>query len=132
MSLTLHIFSFGFHRSGPPADASGNRGGFVFDCRLLPNPGQDVRFAHATGLDPEVVAWLETRPVTTEFLSGIEALLRQTMARYIERDFTDLYVAFGCTGGQHRSVYCAAEITRRMRDLGMQVDLEHCEQESWR
>ncbi len=124
-SLRLHICSFGYHRSGIPADNAGHGGGYVFDCRGLPNPGRYPIYAQKTGSDAEVIDFLQNDPVTGEFLLGVLTMVRLHAQNYVSRGFTDLMVCFGCTGGQHRSVYCAEFIARELRRDGYTVDLKH-------
>jgi hypothetical protein len=125
LPLTVRIESFSFKR-GLPADASGHGGGFVFDCRLLPNPGREERFAARAGDEPEIEAWLEAHDEVRQFFGRVADLVTQAVDSYRARRFTHLSVAFGCTGGQHRSVYGATQLARLLRDRpGVQVDLRH-------
>ena len=131
LKLTVRIQSFSY-RNGMPADERGHGGGFVFDCRALPNPGKFERYKRSTGVDPDVVEFLEKEPAVGRFLDGAAALVEQSVESYRERNFTDLFVAFGCTGGQHRSVYCADVLARRLtRRFGdaVAVEVRHREQE---
>ncbi|MBN1540737.1 hypothetical protein JW992_01230 [candidate division KSB1 bacterium] len=121
----LHLCSFGFHKSGIPADTTGHGGGYVFDCRSLPNPGREPAFADLTGQDAEVIAFLQAEPRVQEFLSHVLRLVLQHAQNYGERGFTDLTVCFGCTGGRHRSVYCAELAASELRRHGYRVELEH-------
>ncbi|HKK09026.1 MAG TPA: RNase adapter RapZ, partial [Gemmatimonadota bacterium] len=109
--LTLHLTSFSYRR-GYPHDAAGHGGGFVFDCRALPNPGREEAYTDLTGLDEAVRGYLRSEPAAEAFWEHARALVEAQVRRYRERDFTDLSVAFGCTGGQHRSVY----MVERLRD----------------
>lgn len=104
--LTVTINSFSF-KKGYPDDFSGNGGGFVFDCRSLPNPGREVRFKTQTGRDPEVVEYLLEKPQTHVFLEHVKGIVAQSVDNYLERHFSNLMLSFGCTGGQHRSVFFA-------------------------
>ena len=129
--LGVRIESFSYQQ-GYPADESGHGGGFVFDCRALPNPGRESRFAGLTGCDPAVVAWLDQHVETGRFLSRVTELLEPTLAAYLARNFTYLSVAFGCTGGQHRSVYCAEALARALRGRsGIWVEVRHREAARW-
>lgn len=129
--LHIDIHSFGYHRSGIPVDTSGNGGGFVFDCRMLPNPGREARYARQSGLDREVQDYLSACEETSVFLAHALALVETTATQYAARGFTHLQVCFGCTGGQHRSVYCAESAARLLRERGFQVTVTHTEREAW-
>ena len=125
MPLTVHVQSFSY-RKGMPVDQSGHGGGFVLDCRSLPNPGREERFQQLTGEDPETIAWLEKQEDVHGFLTRVRDMITQVVQTYQQRNFTYLSVAFGCTGGQHRSVYCAASLARSLARIpGIQVELEH-------
>jgi aminoglycoside/choline kinase family phosphotransferase len=126
LTVTIHSFSF---KNGYPDDATGHGGGFVFDCRALANPGASPEFAHLTGRDKAVADYLAQQPNVTAFLQHIFALLDHSVARYMERGFTNLSVAFGCTGGQHRSVYCAERTAAYLTGkYGVHIRLIHREQ----
>lgn len=107
--LTITVNSFSF-RKGYPNDFSGNGGGFVFDCRALPNPGREPEFKTKTGRDWEVIDYLMARPPVHEFLDHVKHIVKQSVDNYKERHFSNLMVSFGCTGGQHRSVFFAQTI----------------------
>ncbi len=107
--LTVTVNSFSF-RKGYPNDFSGNGGGFVFDCRALPNPGREPEFKTKTGRAWEVIDYLMAKPPVHVFLDHVKAIVRQSVDNYKERHFSDLMVSFGCTGGQHRSVFFAQTI----------------------
>lgn len=115
-SLTVIVFSFSLKKAYPPLDAT-HGGGFVFDCRLLPNPGREERFHAATGLDPEVREYLEARPEVASFLGHTIALSELAVTAYKERGFSYLSIGYGCTGGQHRSVYCAEACAAQLRRI---------------
>ena len=129
--LHIDLYSFGYHRSGIPQDPSGNGGGFVFDCRVLPNPGREARYAKQSGLDSDVREFLEERSETAEFLTHAVAMIERTAHAYEARGFVHLQVCFGCTGGQHRSVFCAEQAVRILRQLGFHVSVTHTEREAW-
>ena len=126
--LKVRIFSFSY-KKGLPEDTSGNGGGYVFDCRAIHNPGKYPQFKTLTGMDPEVRAFLEERGEVMPFLDNVFSLADAHVEKYISRGFTDLMFSFGCTGGQHRSVYCAealaAHLTEKYR---IHVSLAHREQ----
>jgi len=130
--LAVHIASFSY-RDGPPADASGHGGGFVFDCRSLPNPGRLEEFAGVTGRDPRVARFLEAAPETEPFWEHARALVDAHIANFLARRFSDLSVAFGCTGGQHRSVYFAERLARHVRasHRGVVVRVLHAAEPRW-
>lgn len=123
--LLITVTSFGFHFSGIPEDPSGHGGGFVFDCRGLPNPGREERFRRLTGQDAEVKAYLESHAIVHQFVEHAYALVHMTAQNYQERGFSQLAINFGCTGGQHRSVYCAETITAKLQRAGFAVRLFH-------
>lgn len=126
--LTVKVLSFAY-KKGIPNDSSGNGGGYVFDCRAVNNPGKYERYKPFTGLDKQVIDFLEEDGEVFEFLEHCYALVDATTKRYIERGFTNLMVAFGCTGGQHRSVYCAQHMAEHLnREFNVKVELIHREQ----
>ncbi len=129
-SLALRIFSFSFHQGGPPKDESGHGGGFVFDARALPNPGREERFKSLTGKDAAVIEYLTAEASVREFLASATSMVESSVRAYQQRGFTSLMVAFGCTGGQHRSVYLAEALARCFRGRpGVEVVLRHIEME---
>jgi len=128
LNLTVHIESFSY-RYGIPADESGHGGGYVFDCRALPNPGKYEKYAKLTGKDAEVAAFLDKEPVVGKFMEHAVGLVAQSMDNYKKRNFTKLMVAFGCTGGKHRSVYCAERLAETLRGkYGANVEVKHRQQ----
>ena len=113
-----------------PADESGNGGGFVFDARSLPNPGREEQFRSLTGKDAAVIEYLDSQQSVHEFLSHAISLVDASVANYRERGFSSLMVSFGCTGGQHRSVYLAEHLAKHLRGTaGVEVVLRHIELE---
>ncbi len=128
--LVVHINSFSY-RKGIPEDRSGNGGGFVFDCRGILNPGRFDEFKSLTGRDKEVKDFLEQQTRMPDFLNSVYTMLDIAVEDFIKRDFRSLSVSFGCTGGQHRSVYAADALTRHLRNkFNAKVDLHHIEQEA--
>jgi aminoglycoside/choline kinase family phosphotransferase len=109
--LTIFINSFSY-RYGIPKDYSGNGGGFVFDCRILPNPGRYSEFREMTGMDKSVIAYLEKHNEVKDFLDHVRSIMDISINDYLKRSINRLMVSFGCTGGQHRSVYCAEKIAQ--------------------
>ncbi len=130
LKLTVQIQSFSY-KHGMPRDDKGHGGGYVFDCRCLPNPGRHVQFKHQSGLDPEVIAFLAKEEPVERWTRSAFALVDQAVEDYGRRNFTHLLVAFGCTGGQHRSVYCAERLAKHLRDQGVSVTVAHRERKSW-
>jgi aminoglycoside/choline kinase family phosphotransferase len=128
-NLTVRIFSFSFHRDFPK-DESGNGGGFVFDGRSLPNPGREERFKSLTGKDAPVIDYLNQQESVHQFLASVLSLVDASVATYRQRGFKHLMVSFGCTGGQHRSVYLAEQLAKRLRNRSnVEVALRHLELE---
>lgn len=126
--LEVRIFSFAY-KKGIPQDESGNGGGYVFDCRAIENPGKYEHYKHFTGLDKEVTDFLEKDGGVTRFLDNVYRLADAHVQRYIERKFTNLMFSFGCTGGQHRSVYCAQHLAEHIsKKFNVRVKLYHREQ----
>ena len=127
--LKVRIFSFSFHRN-LPADESGNGGGFVFDARSLPNPGREEQFRRLTGRDAAVIDYLDQQASVHPFLSSVLSLVDASVSAYRRRGFSSLMVSFGCTGGQHRSVYLAEQLARHLRATnGVEVIVRHIELE---
>ena len=125
--LHLDIFSFSY-KSGIPEDESGNGGGYVFDCRGLPNPGRLEEFKHLTGLDQPVIDYIEEFPESEDFFKEVATLADSHIKNYIERGFTNLMFSFGCTGGRHRSVYFAQRLDDYLKDrYDIDITLNHRE-----
>ncbi len=128
--LKVRIFSFSFHRE-MPADETGNGGGFVFDARSLPNPGREEQFKQLTGKDAPVMEYLNRQESVHQYLAHVLALVDASVSGYQRRGFKNLMVSFGCTGGQHRSVYLAEQLARHLRANGVEAEVRHVEQERW-
>ena len=128
-NLVVRIYSFSFHRE-IPRDESGNGGGFIFDGRSLPNPGREERFKQLTGKDTPVIDYLNQQKDVHQFLANAASLVEASVASYQQRGFKNLMVSFGCTGGQHRSVFLAEQLANRLHGrTGVDVIVEHLELE---
>ncbi|MCW3116066.1 MAG: hypothetical protein JWM28_148, partial [Chitinophagaceae bacterium] len=128
--LLVKINSFSYKKGIPPDD-SGNGGGFVFDCRGILNPGRIISMKTQTGRDKEVKDYLEQQTQMPEFLNSIFDIVDISVEDYINRGFESLVINFGCTGGQHRSVYAADAIASHLRNkFKVKIELKHIEQES--
>ena len=126
--LVVKMYSFSY-KKGIPQDDSGNGGGYVFDCRAVNNPGKYERYAHFTGLNESVIQFLEKDGEIQQFLGHAYALIDSSIKRYMDRGFTNLMISFGCTGGQHRSVYSAQKAAEHISEkFGVEVQLIHREQ----
>ncbi len=124
--LTINIKSFSFIKNGYPKDMSGNGGGFVFDCRFLPNPGREERYKKLSGKDDPVIKFLDARVEAETFIANSFILIKEAINNYIERDFASLSVSFGCTGGQHRSVYSAEKMKNLIAEnFNVNINIEH-------
>jgi aminoglycoside/choline kinase family phosphotransferase len=129
-ALIVKINSFSY-RNPIPADSSGNGGGFVFDCRGILNPGRIESMKTKTGRDKEVKDYLEQQTRMQEFLNSTFDMVDITVEDYIKRGFESLMISFGCTGGQHRSVYAADALARHLKNkFNVKIELNHVEQES--
>lgn len=127
--LTIRITSFSY-RKGIPDDLSGNGGGFVFDCRSMHNPGLYDQYKQLNGTDRPVMDFLETEGEVQKYLDNVYGLVEPAVDKYLKRGFTSLMVSFGCTGGHHRSVYCASHLAEHLHEkYGERVHilLEHRE-----
>ena len=127
--LTVSINSFSYKR-GIPVDVTGNGGGFVFDCRAIHNPGKYVQYQDKTGKDAEVISFFEKESEMSQFLDQVTSLVGLSVSKYNNRGFKNLMVNFGCTGGQHRSVYCAEQLASYLKKhYRVIVLVRHLEQE---
>lgn len=126
--LVVRVYSFSY-RKGIPEDLSGNGGGYVFDCRSTHNPGRYEPYKKLTGLDEPVIRFLEDDGEILQFLESVYRLADHHVKRYIQRGFTNLMFSFGCTGGQHRSVYSAQHLAEHLHNkFGVEVIVNHREQ----
>jgi len=124
-SVIVRIFSFSFHRD-LPKDETGHGGGFIFDGRSLPNPGREERFKTLTGKDAPVVDYLNQQESVHQFLASVMSLVDASVSDFQRRGFKNLMVSFGCTGGQHRSVYLSEQLAKRLRGRnGVEVVVRH-------
>lgn len=114
--LNIKVYSFSYKKSGIPKDETPNGGGFVFDCRFIYNPGREERFITLTGKDKEIIDFLDGTMGMKEFLDNVYRIVDAAVENYIMREFNDIMVSFGCTGGQHRSVYSAEKLTVHLKE----------------
>lgn len=128
--LRVRVMSFSFHR-GWPTDETGHGGGFVFDARSLPNPGREERFKPLTGKDAAVIEYLNQQETVHQFLASVMSLVDASVKEYQRRGFKNLMISFGCTGGQHRSVFLAEQVAKRLQGRsGVEVAIQHRELEN--
>ena len=131
--LVVTINSFSFIKTGYPKDNTANGGGFVFDMRGILNPGRFDEYKHLSGLDKPVKDFLEQQTKMPEFLNSVYSIVDIAVEDYIKRGFESLMINFGCTGGQHRSVYAAEAIARHLRNkFKVKIVLHHTNEENWR
>lgn len=127
--LNVSINSFSY-KNGIPADNTGNGGGYVFDCRALPNPGRLEKYQTFTGKDDPVIKFMKEKPEIKHFIDNVYSVIDSSLKNYESRNFSRLMINFGCTGGQHRSVYCAEEIAHRIKqNYRIRVHIRHRELE---
>ena len=128
--LTVTINSFSYKIGGVPKDESGNGGGFIFDCRFIHNPGRYEPYKKLTGRDEAVINFLKHHSKMDDFLNNVYRIVDRAVENYIERSFTHLMINFGCTGGQHRSVFAADALSKHLSEkYGLKINLTHIEQE---
>ena len=131
--MKVAILSFSFKR-GMPEDKTGNSGGFVFDCRAMPNPYWDESLRGHTGCDKPICDFFDRFKDKVDcFLGAAETLVRQSIDEYLKDGRAHLQVAFGCTGGQHRSVYFAERMAERLTGVkGVEIEVEHVVKPFWK
>ncbi|WP_079666625.1 RapZ C-terminal domain-containing protein [Soonwooa buanensis] len=129
-TLKVEIHSFSYKKGGIPKDNSGNGGGFVFDCRGILNPGRIEEYKIQTGNDVAVQDYLEEKTQMPDFLKAIKSIVSINIEDYLARGFENLQINFGCTGGQHRSVYSAIKIAEFIKEKYPEVEvvINHDEQ----
>jgi RNase adaptor protein for sRNA GlmZ degradation len=131
--LVVSINSFSFIKTGYPADDTKNGGGFVFDMRGILNPGRFDAYKNLSGLDKSVKDFLEQQTKMPDFLNSVYSIIDIAVQDYIKRDFEHLSINFGCTGGQHRSVYAAEAVARHLRNkFKVKIELNHQNKENWK
>ncbi len=124
-SLLIRIYSFSYRKGGPPRDVAGNGGGHVFDCRCLPNPHWQEELREQTGMDQAVQEMLDGEQSAARFVRAASEIVFTSARNYDAKGYEDLYAAFGCTGGRHRSVYCAERVAAMLRVEGYDVQVRH-------
>lgn len=130
-NLTVRIKSFSY-RKGIPKDDAGNGGGFVFDCRLIHNPGRYDEFKKLTGKDQPVIEFLLSQTDALEFTNNVCSIIDGAVNNYLKNNYTNLLVSFGCTGGQHRSVFCAEVLAKHLIEkFNIKIELQHTEMNNW-
>jgi aminoglycoside/choline kinase family phosphotransferase len=123
LKVTINSFSY---KEGPPKDLTGNGGGFVFDCRSIDNPGRYTEFRNFTGLDEKVIRYLKEKQSVKDFLNSLYAIVDKSVSNYIQRDFKNLMINFGCTGGQHRSVFCTENLANHLKEkFDILIEVNH-------
>ncbi|MFO7810954.1 MAG: RNase adapter RapZ [Candidatus Delongbacteria bacterium] len=122
---TISVYSFGYHKSKIPENEHEDGGGFVFDCRFLPNPHHDLKLRDFTGRAKEIEDFFSDMRSVGSFIDDCAKMIKTAADVYSEKHFTDLQVSFGCTGGRHRSVYCAEKFSKILRSQNYSVKLFH-------
>ena len=125
MKLNLKVYSFGYKFSGVPENEDGDKGGFVFDCRCLPNPYKVESLRKYCGKDLRIIEYFADKKDVHRYIDYCVSLVKLAAENYIERKFENMQICFGCTGGYHRSVYCCEKFVEIMRQSGFSVDLKH-------
>jgi len=131
--LVVDLCSFSFIQQGYPKDETKNGGGFVFDMRGILNPGRFDEYKHLSGLDKPVKDFLEQQTKMPDFLNGVYSIIDVSVEDYIKRGFENLCINFGCTGGQHRSVFAAEAVARHLKNkFKVNINLNHTNKENWK
>ena len=131
--LVVDVCSFSFIQQGYPKDETKNGGGFVFDMRGILNPGRFDEYKHLSGLDKPVKDFLEQQTKMPDFLNGVYSIIDVSVEDYIKRGFENLCINFGCTGGQHRSVFAAEAVARHLKNkFKVNINLNHTNKENWK
>ena len=131
--LVVDVCSFSFIQQGYPKDETKNGGGFVFDMRGILNPGRFDEYKHLSGLDKPVKDFLEQQTKMPDFLNGVYSIIDVSVENYIKRGFENLCINFGCTGGQHRSVFAAEAVARHLKNkFKVNINLNHTNTENWK
>ncbi len=121
--LKVRIFSFSYKYNGIPQDTTENGGGFVFDCRFIHNPGKYEEYKNLTGKDEKVIIFLQKQAEMANFLINVYGIIDKSVDNYIKREFSDLMVSFGCTGGRHRSVYSAEKLSVHLKEKYPEIEI---------
>ena len=121
--LKVRIFSFSYKYNGIPQDTTENGGGFVFDCRFIHNPGKYEEYKNLTGKDEKVISFLQKQAVMADFLINVYCIIDKSVDNYIKREFSDLMISFGCTGGRHRSVYSAEKLSVHLKEKYPEIEI---------
>ena len=125
--MLISIYSFGYQKNGIPTNEYGDGGGFVFDCRFLLNPHHDPKLREFTGKDREIKEFFSDSHPADLFIEDCVAMIEISMKTYILKNYSNMQVSFGCTGGRHRSVYCAERAAKKLSSKGYQVQIIHTE-----
>lgn len=129
LTITIHSFSYKQVRDIPQ---NSEGGGFIFDCRCLPNPGREEIFKCKNGLDEDVKQFLEKRSEVEEYYKLVQAIVDQAVNAYLSRKFSNLSIGFGCTGGQHRSVYLSERLAAHLKSFpNTNVQITHLNKNNW-
>jgi len=121
--LKVRIFSFSYKYNGIPQDTTENGGGFVFDCRFIHNPGKYEEYKNLTGKDEKVIISLQKQAEMADFLSNVYGIIDKSVDNYIKREFSDIMISFGCTGGRHRSVYSAEKLSVHLKEKYPEIEI---------